>query len=169
MNMKFNVIADGTERHLLNIGFIPTDCKEMYITCGDPDSFGGKDISVYVSEVSGEDDIVECKGSRTIIKADRFFDDNSPMWISVIKEFIHPLLGSEIYLEAKDLHNAWALFMGELEKLPDNFAYVLGKNDGDVFRNEGEKYNGKVYIYYLLSVYDNEEWEYSEEKVVVIL
>ncbi len=33
-------------RYLWSIGVIPADCTEDYIVAGDPDSFGGKDLTL---------------------------------------------------------------------------------------------------------------------------
>lgn len=64
-------------RHILSIGRIPDSCAGSYITAGDPDSFGGKEVTLINDEDSTE---VVCFENDEKIDSGNFINTIDPMF-----------------------------------------------------------------------------------------
>ena len=149
-------------KHLLSIGIIPADCSEHYIMVGDPDSFGGNELTLSIDE--DDDSHVTCLENKISVETGNFFDSKDPMYKKIIEEITEPLLSHGSLLTPQKLADAWAFFMEELEEMPAYIEVVSDEEGGGEFLNSSGKYNGNVYLRYQVE----DDGEYFKEKIIVL-
>ena len=148
-------------RHILSIGLIPDGCTDCYITAGDPDSFGGKEVTLIFDEDSAE---VVCIENDEKIDSGNLFDPKDPMFSRINQQALVPLLGIDHGISSEHIADAWIYFMEDCEVIPPYIELVSDEGDGGEFKNADGMYNGKTYIRYQLE----EDDEYSNEKIIVL-
>ena len=143
----------------LTIGFIPTDCKEERICCGDEASSGTKELNLSAVEDAEFVRIIETNKDIPVTGED-WWNEKSKFYKALAAEF-----GAEEFegkITPKLLAAAWAIFMEEYEgKL--KFADVAGEDDCGEFSNPKGKYNGCVYASFQVE----EDGEYSGARVIL--
>ena len=148
-------------RHILSIGLIPDICPDCYITAGDPDSFGGKEVTLIFDEDSAE---IVCIENDEKIDSGNFFTPDDPMYGRIAKQALEPLLGCAHGISSQNIADAWIYFMEDSEEIPPNIELVSEEDGGGEFMNSDGMYSGKPYIRYQLE----EDDEYSKEQIIVL-
>jgi len=148
-------------RHILSIGLIPASCPDCYITAGDPDSFGGKEVTLIFDEDTAE---IACIENDENIDSGNFFNPDDPMYRRIDKQALEPLLGFGHGISGQNIADAWIYFMEDSEKIPPYIELVSEEDGGGEFKNADGMYSGKPYIRYQFE----EDDEYSKEKIIVL-
>jgi hypothetical protein len=148
--------------HSLIIGFIPANNRSEYISTGDPDGSGTKEIylqfhddSVHVS--SGKKSFEIPYGRR------RIWNEESTIWKEIATCAVKELKTGKYKLSSRRLARCFLIPQGE----SDSYAGVLHvarPNNCGEFVNEDGAHSGKYYVKY--EFVDNDEYE--DENVYVI-
>ena len=144
------------ETQWLTIGYIPKNCAEERIICGDADVSGTEEISLSICD----DKISAIESSANIVVDPAgFFDEKLNLWDQVSKAFFKGRLSKEPNLTK--LFDCYQIFVDEIEEADG--VYLLADEDqmGE-FSNENGCHNDTFYVRYQLE----EDGEYFNERVL---
>ena len=121
-------------RHILSIGSIPQECEECYITAGDPDSHGGKELTLCIDEDSPT---FECIESDISIDGGDLMDADDPVYERLLSKIFLPVFGDSASILGFKFSDIWMFFIDELEELPEWLQVVGGKIVVESFLTKG--------------------------------
>ena len=140
----------------LTIGYIPSDCSQSRIICGDADESGTQEISLSIcgDKISAIESSVEIE-----VDPAGFFDEKLKLWEKISKTFCSDVFPK--VPDAKKLFNCFLIFVDEIEEAKG--IYLLAEEgDAGEFSNENGRYNDTFYLRYQLE----DDGEYFNEKVL---
>ena len=155
------IFCESMARHILSIGSIPQECDECYITAGDPDSHGGKELTLCIDEDSPT---FECIESDVSIDGGDLMDADDPVYERLLSKIFLPVFGDSANILGFKFSDIWMFFMDELEELPEWLQVVGGEDCGGEFFNEGKAFNGGFYVRYQFE----EDDEFMNENIVFV-
>jgi hypothetical protein len=146
------------DKYLLDVGYIPKDCDSEFISCGDPDGSGTKEINLvwFGDEISSTGST-----DRVNTASQDVWDPNSQLWNEVVEKFLKDL-SSDKKIDPKKVAASWAIFQDE-EPQVRGIKIVSEDDEGGEFANDDGEFNGHFYIRYQFQEGD----EFYGEKVVV--
>jgi hypothetical protein len=140
----------------VTIGYIPSDCSQSRIICGDADESGTKEITLSIcgNKITSIESGVEIE-----VDVAGFFDENLNLWEKVSKTFCSDVFPK--VPDVKKLFKCYLIFVDEIEE--EKGIYLLAEEgDAGEFSNANGRYNDTFYVRYQLE--DDEE--YFNEKVL---
>ena len=144
------------ETHWLTIGYIPKDCPEERIICGDADTSGTHEISL---SICGNKITAIETGLEIEVDPSGFFDEKLKLWEKISKTFIEGTYSKIPSLNK--LFNSYLIFMDEVEEVKG--IYLLAdEDDAGEFSNENGRYNDTFYVRYQFE----HDGEYFNERVL---
>lgn len=140
----------------LTIGYIPSDCSQSRIVCGDVDESGTQEISL---SICGDKISAIESGLEIEVDSARFFDKKLKLWDKISKVFLEGVLSK--IPDSNKLFNCYLIFIDEEDE--DEGIYLLAEEDAmGEFSNENGRYNNTFYVRYQLE----DDGEYYNERVL---
>jgi hypothetical protein len=133
----------------LTIGYIPKNCSEDRIICGDSDMSGTEEISLSICG----DKISAIESSAEVeVNPAGFFDEKLKLWDLISQTFFTGVFTKTPNLSK--LFSCYQIFIDEIERADG--VYLLAEEDeiGE-FINEKGCYNDTFYVRYQLEENDN--------------
>ncbi len=140
----------------VTIGYIPSDCSQSRIICGDADESGTQEITLSICG----NKITAVESSEEIeVDPTGYFDESLNLWEKVSKTFCTDVFSK--VPDVKKLFKCYLIFIDEIEE--EKGIYLLAEEgDSGEFSNENGRFNDTFYVRYQLE----DDGDYFNERVL---